>query len=567
MQQDTEVTYRPISDVNPAKYGFVQIAPNDMIFSSKTLTDDPDWKVFVDAHFEDFSDSYYYAMQCDVTGSKSRKRKVYNLLQSIFDQETTDPALLMVKAVARYRGGMEEQDIVGKVISEILPYGGYTKSLNASNRYIWKLSDKKRFKKGVGRAFISTYIDSSFEKDIAWKMVKKHCYLKDGIWIYKNDRVRDIIEKTFLSYFNAKGVIVDEVILHEQKDFSGFVTFGKVVTEDGEDFLSLAKEVQQEKHPIIVGIASTTEPDREDERVSKSFLDKMKRTGKNLPITDNTHYASKAESVIGVVKETGGSDETFEIKAKLMKPSDSKAVAFIIKQMQTGIKYGLSVGGRVTKVFREFNEKMKKEIYVLDDGELFHIALTTQPANPETLGVAIGKSVTGKTIARDIKHNSRMAKNAPSEESVSAMILPDVAYPRDYKDGKVFKDYPHHFIAPSTGSLYLHKEMVTKAFAKAVEAQAPESVLNHLRTHLQIIGLEDQIETIESISKITEGLSNHTTVVENLTKELGDFFGIVRKVMDTSATAEMKKTLLAPAIAEASQSISKICENLLNSAE
>jgi len=257
----------------------------------------------------------------------------------------------MIKGIAYNCNELVEEEIVELVTKLYLPTAGYFKKI-VSGRYIWDIDDKKRFNKGIGKAFVIAYINSNFNKDATWKYIKQHCYLKDGIWCYKSNRNKETVEKTFLSYFKDGGKILKEVILKEPKNFEGFISFGKLLTEDGEDFLSLTKEIAKDKHPILHGTASTTGIDREDERTSKNFIAKMKRTGKGLPLTDNTHFPSKAEQVIGVVKETGGSEDTFDIKAKLMTPEDSDAVDFIIKQMKTGIDYGLSIGGKITKIYR-----------------------------------------------------------------------------------------------------------------------------------------------------------------------------------------------------------------------
>jgi hypothetical protein len=559
------ILWKEIKDIDYHKYGFIKVDTNHLLFSPKILKLDKKNREFVEKHFSDFSDIYYKSMQLDSYGDICRKRKLYNFVNSIYDQNSDLAKLVMVKGITHgIKNNLKEDGIVDKIIREILPNSGFFKKL-VDRRYIWEIDEKKKFQKGIGKAFVITYINNNFNKDETWKYIKKFCYLNnDNIWCYKNENSEKIIEKTFFNYFKDGGIIVKTVNMQEPTQFNAFITFDKVVDEDGNDYFSLSKEARQDKYPFIKGVASTTKIDREDERCSKSFIGKMKRTAKGLPILDNTHYASGAEDTIGVITKTTGDAETFELEARLMKPEDSNAVDYIIKQMKTGIRYGFSIGGRISKVFREFNEKLKKEIWVLDDGELFHVALTTQPANPETLGVAISKSLgsikntSGKV---SYNHNSKLAKQSPKIEEVKIKELPRMAFPIGRDKEEIYKQYPHHFVNDK-GVMYLHEDLVIKSYSEAVNDNAPECVLNHLRTHLQVIGLSKKVEELNNLSDTVEKIGMVKEVTVEVSDEINEFVSTLKTVTEMKVDVESKKKILSKVVKDVSTKLSNVLNQL-----
>lgn len=556
---------------NYGKYGFVKVDENSILFSIKKLGIEGKHRRFLESNFSDVSKCYYKAMEFDSGAVATRRRKLSNFLKSVYDQNDMDVCLLMIKSASYYIDqGLDEYDIISRILKSVLPGAGYSKRLNGEGRYIWEIDDRKKFNRGIGKAFVLTYINNKFDKDATWAYVKKHCYLKDGIWNYKTDRSRTIIEKTFLNYFRHGGIIVKEMNLTEPKEFKAFIPFNKIYDEEGNAWDSLEKEVKKSSHPVIQGIASTANVDRDYERVSKNFIDKMQKTGKGLPILDNTHYASKAMDTIGVVVDTGGDEETFKVKVRLMKPEDSSQVDYILKQMKTGITYGFSVGGRITKVFREFREDIGKEVYVLDDGELFHIALTTQPANSDTLSVAMSKSLDLKKVSvkrdTEYKHSSRLAKSEPAIEDIDVEKLPEIAFPSNSSRTEVYKDYPHHFINDK-GMLFLHEGMALKSYAKAVQDKAPESVLNHFATHLQCIGLGKKISEFKAIAESIDSMGEVKQVADNLEKELVSFFVTVNTVGNLQNSTEDKMKILSKIISDMSTKISNILEPITEKEE
>jgi len=546
-----------------SSFGFIRISSTDLIFSLSKISAQGKWRNFVEKYFDDFAKAYYWSMKFEHSKAPSRKRKLKTFLKSIFEQDEPQAALLMVKSVAYFCDKLDEETIIEKTIKEVLPNAGFFKTI-INGRYIWKADDEKRFKKGIGLVFVLSYISNRFNKDDTWKYIKKFCYLKDNVWSYKNDKCKDVVQKCFLSYFKDEGVVVKEFQLKDGK-FNTFIPFEKIYGENNED---MGKVYDGDDYPMVKGIASTTGIDRDDERVSKNFIAKMRSTAKGLPITDNTHNPNKAADTVGVITETYGTDDKFGLVAKLMKTTDSTGVDFIMKQVKTGINYGFSIGGRVTKVFREFNEKMKKEVWVLDDGELYHVALTTQPANAETFANVVKKMISDegldKMISSDLiayKHNSKLMKNAPTLESLTIDKLPDAAFPIGCDDS-IHKEYPHHFINDKN-VMFLHKDLLINSYKKAIEKKAPESVLLHLITHLQVIGLSKQVDELIKISDTIENLNGINEVTKQITDEMSSYFKAVQTVGQLQVGIDEKKKILKNYLTDASTKISKI----LNSVE
>jgi hypothetical protein len=562
------ITYKDIGNIDYGKYGFVKVATTQLLFSPRKLGLSVECKAFVDKNFESFGRCYYAAMVNDSHKSSSRRRRLINFIKSIYDQDDKDVALLMIKALEYFLDKLPEEELIGKIVKEVLPNAGYYKTTNSDNRYVWEIDDRKKFIKGIGKAFVITYINNRFDKDATWKYVKKHCFLKNGTWYYKNDKSEEIIEKTFLTYFKHGGIIVKEITLKEPKQFTAFIPFGKIVDDEGNDFSTLDKEAAKEKHPIIKGTASTTSVDREDERASKSFVEKMKRTGKGLPLTAETHQPDSPEKTVGVITKTGGDEDNFNIEGRLMKPSKSKMVSYILEQIATGISYGLSVGGRITKVFREYNEDLKKEALVIEDGDIYHVALTTQPANAETFGVAIRKSISEELNSSRLesgtltyKHSSRLAKEAPAIDTIKTNDLPDIAFPSDINRKNIFKKYPHHFVSDK-GMLYLHRDMLVKSFVQSIQDSADPAAINHLATHLQVIGLSKKIDELKNLSESIETISMIKQISGELEAELTEFFKTVTSVAQLQTGIDEKKNILKNVVTDVSTRLSEILEPL-----
>jgi len=542
-----KVTFEFIEDspVDFSNYGFSRVSAKELLFSYKKITSKANVKKFYQKNFEAVSKLYYKAYELDTTESLSRKNRLLNILKSIDDQTHMDVPLLIIYALKEFMNKIDEQELVVKIIKEILPNAGFSKALTDKHRYVWSVNKNKKFKKGIGKAFVINYIKNKFDADMTYKWLKKVCYLKDGLWNYKSIKSKNEVEKYFEDFLKHGGICMEEKeIKDKDSEFEAFLPLGK------EAVTTLLKTSSSEDgFPIIKGIASTTNVDREDERVSKNFIKQMKKTAKGLPITDNTHYVSSSKETIGVVTKSSGTKDTFEIEARLMKRADSQEVDFILKQIETGIKYGFSIGGRINKVYREFNEELQKEIYVLDEGDLYHITLTTQPANADTFAEAITKCISKKNkisksvetdeerTITDYKHNSLLHKELEPEK-VNIQAIPEMAFPKNRETGEVYKNYPHHFI--DNGVMYLHKGMLESALQKAVQENADKLVITHLTNHLNVIGLSKKAAEITAIAEEIDRFEEVQDAAKELSVVLKAFFEEVKTFQNLGNAEKMK---------------------------
>jgi hypothetical protein len=507
------------------KHFFKRVSKLNLIFNVKLFRSGLGQfqKVFFDFNLEDISKCFYLAYTFDCNFLNNRRRKLLNVVKSIFDQNDYDVMNLMVKAiVSLHSQGLAEYDIIDKITYKILPFSGFHKVINEDKRYIWVENKIKKIKKDLRKPFIIKYIKSGFNIDQTYLWVKKNCFLRDGVWKFKNT----LGKKRFFKDYKLGGILETP----EDTKFEAFIPLSKSMVSS-----LLAKvENEDEKYPIISGLASDTKVDRDDERVSEFFIKKMKTQVKGLPITDNTHYIQSSSQTIGVVTKSSGEADELVIEAKLMKRSESESVNFILNQMATGINYGFSIGGRITKIFREYNEALKKEVYVLADGDLFHVCLTTQPANNNTFAQAMSKCISEnreniekssfRNTDKIYKHTSIMKNTEPS--SIEEKDLPAKAFV--FEDKVMNKSFPHHFVEDDI--LYLHKGYLLKAYKKAVDENTSEYVKSHLMNHLLVVGMNKQVREIQSEVKNLEGNQIETETVFRISMILKTLFSELKSM-------------------------------------
>jgi len=569
--KDTGIVYPLIDNIKNSKYyGFIKV-DNGYIFSKYFIKYNNDIKnKFIIKNFRCIADCYYIAMKFDSVSEKNRKRKLITFLKSLWDQNDFNVSFLMIKAIIYlYENGFGEYDIVDNIIKKngILNNAGYVKKICDSGKYVWKEDENKKFDLGIGKAFILSYINNNFDKNKTWKYIKRHCYLKDGIWFYKNSVTREKINTVLKNYLKDGGIIVEKVNM----EFETFVPMSKISKDNiGHNaFMSneslLSKEINDNKKLYVYGAASTTDVDLEDEYVTENFIKSMKKQAKGLPLKVGSHFSSDLDDTVGVVIDKGGDDKTFEIEGRLQPFEHNNNVLKIAQKMDDGINYGFSIFGRVTKVFKSFNDKLNKEVIALDDGILSHILITDQPCNTNTFAGGIMKSLCDKGNVfeknfnnNDYKHNSNILKeeidNLPAD-------LPDQAYPINYKEKKVFKEYPHHYV--KDGNLYLHKDMVFKSFCNAVSDKAPDCVITHLKDHLQVIGFINKANEIIEFAEDVDKINDLKVRFDSVSSEIQEFWKSVVAIKKLGSSIEDKRKIVGKLVKEVAPKITEILNDLV----
>ncbi|MGC9319026.1 MAG: HK97 family phage prohead protease [Armatimonadota bacterium] len=140
------------------------------------------------------------------------------------------------------------------------------------------------------------------------------------------------------------------------------------------------------------GVASSTSLDRQQERMTRNAIKKMtEQTGLDvLP----SHTAGPLEE-LGSVEEAWADNDQFRVAGRLDKSNPRARRLF--EKVLGGRRYGLSVGGRVTKAFWRYDDEVGKQIRFIDDVKLDHVAVCRPEAaaNPDTYLSVLAKAAEG----------------------------------------------------------------------------------------------------------------------------------------------------------------------------
>lgn len=142
------------------------------------------------------------------------------------------------------------------------------------------------------------------------------------------------------------------------------------------------------------GVASSTAPDRQRERMSKRAIEKMSQYA-GLDLLPSHDAGALRE--LGVVEECWVDNDEFRVRGRLDKSNPEARRLY--ERVKAGKRYGLSVGGRVTSARWQLDKGTGQTIRVIDDVTLDHIALCRpgQAANPETYLSVMAKAAEAVT--------------------------------------------------------------------------------------------------------------------------------------------------------------------------
>jgi len=139
----------------------------------------------------------------------------------------------------------------------------------------------------------------------------------------------------------------------------------------------------------VEGVASSTSLDRQHERMTKNAIAKMQQY-QGIDLLPS-HQAGPLEE-LGTVEECWADNDSFRLKARLDETSPQAMRLF--KHLAEGRQYSLSVGGRVTGAYWDFDPEAGARIRHIDDVVLDHVAVCRpqQAANPDTYLAALAKA-------------------------------------------------------------------------------------------------------------------------------------------------------------------------------
>ncbi len=154
--------------------------------------------------------------------------------------------------------------------------------------------------------------------------------------------------------------------------------------------LPLVKAWQDDAGQMWVeGVASSTSLDRQRERMTRNAIAKMQQY-QGIDLLPS-HNAGPLEE-LGTIEECWADNDSFRLKARLDETSPQAMRLF--KRLAEGRQYSLSVGGRVTKAYWDFDAEARARIRHIDDVVLDHVAVCRprQAANPDTYLATLAKA-------------------------------------------------------------------------------------------------------------------------------------------------------------------------------
>ncbi len=186
-------------------------------------------------------------------------------------------------------------------------------------------------------------------------------------------------------------------------------------------YTGVLKTIKEDNTRYIVGVASSTSIDRDNDRMSEAALQTMKSTAEaNLTIFTNHEYeipdnlfgscveaTIKAQkdkdpisikSVDGITKITTFQPQEMQIKIKVVSDSVNPKAGQIYQAIEEGVNLGFSIGGSVNKVMKVTDEETKKSYNLIDSIDLYEISLIGIAANADAMNVAISKALSGKNV-------------------------------------------------------------------------------------------------------------------------------------------------------------------------
>lgn len=156
--------------------------------------------------------------------------------------------------------------------------------------------------------------------------------------------------------------------------------------------LPLSKDINSNQ---LIGIASTTSIDRDEERMSEKALKQMVDTIKSIGVNLFGNHEHNWENTLGVIKDASLLGNQVEVKIDLDDPATNPKIPMLLNKLKRGIMLGLSVGGNVTNYKWDYDRSVGKKVKVLDEVNIYEVSVVGIPSNADSylsISEAIAKS-------------------------------------------------------------------------------------------------------------------------------------------------------------------------------
>jgi HK97 family phage prohead protease len=154
---------------------------------------------------------------------------------------------------------------------------------------------------------------------------------------------------------------------------------------------------------FITGVASTTNIDHDNERMSDGALSSMVNVVNEKGVPLRIEHNKSDSAIVGKVFKSWLDDRgAMWIKAEI--DTSHPAGPILYQSLKNGTKLGFSVGGKVKKAIKEFSEKTGKLVKTFYDVFLDEVSITQRPANYDAWCFA--KSITKQGENADAYRNT-----------------------------------------------------------------------------------------------------------------------------------------------------------------
>lgn len=199
-------------------------------------------------------------------------------------------------------------------------------------------------------------------------------------------------------------------------------------------YIEKAIPLEEEEQLILEGIASTTNIDHDDERMSKEALQAMANIINEKSVPLRVEHSKSENAIIGKVFK-GWLDDRNQLHIRASLDKSHPVSPILHRSMKSdGKKMGFSVGGIVKRAAKEFSESVGRLVKTFYDVELKEVSVTPRPANYDSWAIS-------KSIARDEEDAERSRGTALYDQflfahpqmdymQVFAKSVPDDAWQR-----------------------------------------------------------------------------------------------------------------------------------------
>ena len=190
------------------------------------------------------------------------------------------------------------------------------------------------------------------------------------------------------------------MVVNNTKDKGFFKALIPLNQKDGHIEI-LEKKVGDKTVKFLRGVATNTQVDKEDERMSKSFVDKIKKQILGLNVfVEHEHSIDKT---VGYVEEVIDDGDNVVVDTELESKDENPLLKSFVNKLKHGTKIGYSIGGRISKAKKVWDDFAKKTITEIEDGDIFELTLTALPAGVGTWTTPIRKSLKDLFDQQEIK--------------------------------------------------------------------------------------------------------------------------------------------------------------------